>query len=573
MYLVPGTYTVTLTAENPVSSDTAVKTAYITVYPQAVANFTATPLVGSTPLEVTFTNLSTEADDFIWDYGDGYTSTVSSAVHTHVYDTAGAYTVSLIARNAYSSDSSVRPAYVNVYDAPVASFLASPTSGTSPLLVSFTNYSLNDTSALWNFGDGSTSTALNPQHLYLEPGVYTVTLTAMNPGGSDTRPGLVYSGQLAPERHLPPIAARAAGGPTQADSYLWDYGDGTQGSTTAVTHTHLYTTPGSFTVSLTATNAFGSDVQTRTNYITTYAVPVPAFTAVPTQGAAPLSVQFSNASLNATSYLWVFGDGSSSTAVSPTHIYTTPGVYTVTLTASNPGNSQSLTKASLITVLAPPTPAFTADPTSGLNHVTVTFTNLSTNAESYVWDYGDGITSTVSSATHSHLYDVPGVYTVRLTASNAYASNTQTAAGLVTVYESPVADFEAGVDFGPSPLAVGFANLSTGATSYLWDFGDGQTSTAATPTHVYTQGGTYTVSLTASNPYASDTAVQTALINVYDEPIADFSATPRIGTVPLLVTFHQPGGLGVDGASSSTARTHLYTGPLTLSVTPTPPMP
>lgn len=586
MYLVPGTYTVTLTAENPVSSDTAVKTAYITVYPQAVANFTATPLVGSTPLEVTFTNSSTEADDFVWDYGDGYTSTVSSAVHTHVYDTAGAYTVSLIARNAYSSDSRVRTAYVNVYDAPVASFLASPTSGTSPLLVSFTNYSLNDTSALWNFGDGSTSTALNPQHLYLEPGVYTVTLTAMNPGGSDT---LTRSGYIlvnsAPDASFTadvqsgtvPLAVTFTNSSTQADSYLWDYGDGTQGTTTAVTHTHLYTTPGSFTVSLTATNAFGSDGQTRTNYITTYAVPVPAFTAVPTQGAAPLSVQFSNTSLNATSYVWVFGDGSSSTAVSPTHIYTTPGVYTVTLTASNPASSQSLTKASLITVLAPPTPAFTADPTSGLNQVTVTFTNLSTNAESYVWDYGDGITSTVSSATHSHLYDVPGVYTVRLTASNAYASNTQTAANLITVYESPVADFEAGVDFGPSPLAVGFANLSTGATNYLWDFGDGHTSTAATPTHVYTQGGTYTVSLTASNPYASDTAVQTALINVYDEPIADFSATPRIGTVPLLVTFHQESQFATDvvweygdGSSSSTtavAHTHLYTEPGSYTVT------
>ncbi|WP_420643728.1 PKD domain-containing protein [Candidatus Leptofilum sp.] len=586
LYFVPGVYTVTLTASNPVSSDTVTKVAYITVHPQAVANFTATPQTGTAPLEVTFTNLSSEADSYVWEYGDGTTSTTTSATHTHLYTEPGQYDVTLTAMNAHSSHTFTQAAYVTVYAEPVASFLASPTSGTGPLLVNFTNYSLNATETLWDFGDGSTSTALNPSHLYLQAGVYTVTLTASNAGGSDvlSRPAYIVV-NTAPQADfsadvqagITPLTVTFTNISTEADSYVWDYGDGTTSTTTAVTHTHIYTTPGTYSVSLTATNAYGSDVQLRSGYITVYELPVPAFTATPTEGAAPLTVAFTNESVNGQSYVWDFGDGSSSTAVSPTHIYTQPGIYTVSLQASNPGGSQSITHNNLIVVQNPPVPAFTAEPTAGLANLTVTFTNLSTFADSYFWDYGDGTTSSNDAASHIHQYDAPGTYTVRLTAINSYASSSLMETDLITVYDIPVADFEATVDFGASPLEVGFANLSSGATSYLWDFGDGNSSTAATPTHLYTQGGSYTVTLTASNPFASDTAVKTSYITVYDEPIASFTALPRIGAAPLLVTFQQESqfansytweyGDGISSTETAVAHTHLYTEPGTYTVT------
>lgn len=580
LYQNSGMYTITLIASNLAGTDTITKTEYITVHPQAIANFSAAPNIGALPLNVEFTNLSSDGVSYIWDYGDGITSTVSAAIHSHLYTDPGIYDVTLTAIGTHSSDTIVRTSYVRVYEYPVASFSAIPTSGTDPLLVHFSNSSLHATNALWDFGDGSSSTALNPSHLYLQPGTYTVTLTASNPIGSDllTRSEYVVV-HKAPRAAFAsdvqvgtvPLAVTFTNNSTDADSFVWNYGDGTTSTTTAISHTHVYTIPGSYTVSLAAFNPYGNHMQTRLSYIHAYAVPVPAFSANPEEGAAPLTVSFNNDSINATSYFWQFGDGSATTAVSPEHTYYDPGVYTVTLQARNAGGSQTIEYQNLITVHHPPTPAFTATPTEGLDNLTVSFVNLSQYADSYVWDYGDGSSSNTTAVTHTHQYDAPGTYTVRLTAANDHASNTVTENNLITVYEAPAADFESTIDFGASPLAVGFANLSTGATSYLWDFGDGNSSTSSTPTHIYTQGGLYTVTLTASNPFGTDTAVKTAYIHVYDEPIADFTALPRIGVGPLLVTFRQESqfaddyvweyGDGITSTTTAIAHTHLFTEP------------
>src|SRR5207247_10486689 len=125
--------------------------------------------------------------------------------------------------------------------------------------------------------------------------------------------------------------------------------------------------------------------------IVPYSAPVANFNASTTSGAAPLALNFTNASTGTiSSYAWTFGDGGSSTAQSPSYVYLTPGAYTVSLTVTGPGGSNTQTRSSYITVsAAAPIASFTASPTSGTPPLTVTFSNASTGTiTSYAWAFG-----------------------------------------------------------------------------------------------------------------------------------------------------------------------------------------
>jgi PKD repeat protein len=152
-----------------------------------VASFTASPTSGTAPLNVTFTDTSTGSPtSWAWDFGDGGTSTAQNPSHS--YAAAGNYTAKLTATNSGGSSSATKTITVSTATtAPVASFTASPTSGTAPLNVTFTDTSTGSpTSWAWDFGDGGTSTAQNPSHSYAAAGTYTAKLTATNSGGSSS---------------------------------------------------------------------------------------------------------------------------------------------------------------------------------------------------------------------------------------------------------------------------------------------------------------------------------------------------------------------------------------------------
>ena len=464
-------------------------------------------------------------------------------------------------------------------------FSATPTSGINPLAVAFTDLTTGDvTSWAWDFGDGGRATLQSPSpHLHDRRHVHGFPdrnrcrrLEPVDPGGPDYGLGAASDCRVQcrqPTSGTNPLAVAFTDLTTgNVASWAWDFGDG--GSSTLQNPSHTYTTVGTYTVSLTATGAGGSNLSTQVDLISAFG----AASGCRVQRDADLGHEpagrrvhpdLTNGSV--ASWSWDFGDGGSSALQNPSHTYTVVGTYTVALTATGAGGSNLSTQVDLITVSEPPpAAAFSATPTSGINPLAVAFTDLTTgNVASWAWDFGDGGSSALQNP--SHTYTVVGTYTVALTATGAGGSNLSTQVDLITVSEPPpAAAFSATPTSGINPLAVAFTDLTTGnVASWAWDFGDGGSSTLQNPSHTYTVVGTYTVSLTATGAGGSHVATQVDLITVSEAaPVAAILATPTSGAAPLAVSFTDLSTGNVsswswdfgDGGSSSLQNpAHTYT--------------
>ena len=587
-YTNAGTFTVTLTAVGPGGTNVLVRNSYITATnsPPPVANFVASPTNGVAPLSVSFTNLSANASSYNWNFGDGKTSTATNASNT--YTNPGIYSVTLTAAGLGGTNALTRSNYILVTNPPpVAGFAATPTNGLAPLTVQFTNLSTGASSYAWDFGDGKTSTAINPSNTYSNAGAFTISLSAIGPGGTNF---LVRTNYIVATNYPPPVA-NFIGNPTNgvvplsvsftnlssnASSYNWNFGDGK--SSTATNTSNTYTNPGIYTVTLTVAGLGGTNTLTRSNYIVAlYPPPVASFAGQPTNGLAPLTVQFTNSSMGATSYAWDFGDGKTSTTTNPSNTYSNAGTFTVSLTAIGPGGTNLLVRNNLIiaTNNPPPVANFVASPTNGIAPLSVSFTNLSANADSYTWNFGDGNSSTATNV--SNIYTNPGTYTVVLTATGPGGTNALTRTNyIVVLYSPPVADFVGQPTNGVAPLSVSFTNLSANATSYVWDFGDGDTSAATNTSNTYTNPGTYSVTLTAAGLGGTNTLTRTNYIVVlYPPPLPDFAGEPTNGVAPLSVSFTNLSAnassyiwdFGDGNSSTATNTSNIYTNPGTYTIT------
>ena len=456
--------------------------------------------------------------------------------------------VASVQAQATTTTTASKSGYIIVGLYPHADFSADPVFGSVPLVVVFTDKSGGSTprTYLWNFGDGKTSTDMNPTHTYGAAGSYTVTLTITNSYGSDTmtKENYIRAG-VAPiadfganpmSGNLPlsvVFTDLSSGNPT---TWAWDFGDGT--TSTVQNPSHTYTLSGVFTVSLTVTNAYGTATKVKTGFISSGMAPATDFTATPQAGSVPLSVKFTDASQGGpTAWSWDFGDGSTATDRNPTHIYTRAGVYTVKLTASNAYGAQTATKASFITAGAVPVADFTSDVRTVKVPGLVNFLDRSQNGPTaWTWNFGDGSSSTVQNPNHT--YTTPGVYAVTLTASNTYGSDTNTKPAYINAGIAPKAAFSSDATTFAIPHLVEFTDQSTGnPTSWSWNFGDGTISTNENPYHNYQTAGYYTVSLTVSNAFGTDTTTKTGYINAGGGPVADFSASPTAVKVPGTVAF------------------------------------
>lgn len=211
-----------------------------------------------------------------------------------------------------------------------------------------------------------------------------------------------------------------------------------------------------------------------------------------TYAKSDLQVTFTNQSLNAQRYYWDFGDGSATTDKNPVKTYKKDGVYKVTLKATNITKSDICEKEIVVSSAAPK-----AQFSYSKSELTVKFTNQSSNANSYYWDFGNGKTSTENDPTITYAQD--GTYSVSLTAQKGDLQDTYTQRISVEA-NAPKASFSYKT---LHPLKVVLTNTSSGAVSYQWDFGDGHSSTEKSPTHRYKSKGVYTITLTAKGSKSS----------------------------------------------------------------------
>jgi PKD repeat protein len=368
--------------------------------------------------------------------------------HNYIYgNPADFYPSSLCDTNpATSLNTEVHPVL------PTANFTRNVTSGYVPLDVQFTDLCENTTNLQWNFGDGSSNVSdANPEHVFMNSGLFNVVLTAYNDNGSaSTTQTITVTAPPIPVKPTAIIGANTTSGyaplavqfsdlsTNETLGRTWTFGDGT--TSNAQSPMHTYSKAGTYTVILTANNGAGSNTATKLNYITVTAPPVPpkpvaGFSATQTSGTAPLAVTFTDQSTGSpTKWKWSFGDGSTSAIQNPTHTYNKAGKYTVILTVTNAAGSNTVQKSNYITITSPPKPVagFSATPTSGKATLAVQFTDMSTNSPtSWAWVFGDGSTSTTQNLVHK--YTKKGTYTVSLTVNNAGGSSSVTKSKYITV--------------------------------------------------------------------------------------------------------------------------------------------
>jgi gliding motility-associated-like protein len=391
----------------------------------------------------------------------------------------------------------------------------------------------------WSTGD--TTVSINVSN----PGSYSVIMTSVT--------GCQTTLTLNVGQYPPPTAAFTPNAPPCSPnftfqnnssisngtlSYYWDFGDpATLGDTSNATNpTYNYPSAGTYTVTLVVISNNGcSDTAT--------AIVNPGASAANfsfTTVCAGETTQFTDLSNQATGWDWDFGDPASGPADSsnlqnPSHTFSGPGTYTVTLTAqTNPCVSIA---SFAVTVNAQPSANFSSTPVC-VGSAT-TFTDLSLpnggTITSWTWDFGDGSpTSNLQNPTH--MYPSDTTYNITLIVQNA-AGCVDTIVLQSTPAPTPVVAFLGDTLAGCPVHCVDFTDqttISAGTiTAWAWDFGDGSiVSLQQNPSHCYTQSGTYTVTLTAaSSNGCATTLIMPDYVEVYPVPVASFSANPQYTTI------------------------------------------
>lgn len=261
--------------------------------------------------------------------------------------------------------------------------------------------------------------------------------------------------------------------------------------------------------------------------------PVARFTFSPSGGSAPLTVQFTDTSTGDPSqWYWSFGDGATSNERNPTHTFMEARRYEIQLMVSNPLGSSTVSE--VLVVGEQLTADFTFSPRQGDAPLIVEFSDRSTgNPTAWEWDFGDGERSTERNPIH--VYYTPNLagYSVTLRVTNAEGSAVKTSPDRVLVKEKLDADFTAEPTNGLVPLTVAFRDTSRGSniTGWLWNFGDGTTSTERNPTHTFNDSNLYDVTLTITNAEGqSSSEVRRGFINAYKMV---FLPRPGFITIPI----------------------------------------
>jgi PKD repeat protein len=447
------------TAQNPLHAYSSQPSADVTLYVKDIygcastitksgitvsqASFKASGTAGCIPLTVLFTDTSSNAASYHWNFGDGDTSTDPSPVH--IYNSQGVFNVELVIASASGcTDTLLMNNYIHAGDI-TADFIADSLTGCAPLLVQFTDQSVNAVSWSWDFGDGSYSGLRNPAHIYNVPGAYAITLIAFDSlGCADTMQmtspvkinGSVPFFTVSSSAGCLPYTVSFTNLSTGAVSYEWNFGNGV--TDTSFQPSYIYTLSGNYSVSLTTLDSSGCEnIYTGSSPLIAGQSPVADFTYADSTGCTPFLPAIINKSLYADSLVWDFGDGTLSNDINPSHSYTNAGTYYISLYVYNSsGCSDSIVHAGPFVVGATPAVSFMSTDSSGCTPSGIQFMSTSTNLDQpvYYWDFGNGDTSSLQDP--FDMFTTPGNYTISLMVTNAGGCyDKHTAANMIVIYD------------------------------------------------------------------------------------------------------------------------------------------
>lgn len=561
------TYVIVMTAYNAFGCGRS-DTLYVTAMPNANAAFNDNgQLPGCSPFEANFFNTSTGADTYLWDFGDGTTSTFENP--SHLYNNATgflqSFNVTLYAYAENGCNDTVIHA-VSVFPLADFDFDIWPDSGCAPVTVTMP-YISGVQEFFWDFGDGTTSTFAIPTHQFsnttTQPIVYDVTLIGVSPFGcADTASSQILVNPAPTSQFsvdvlsgCSPLDVTFTNLSLYSDYYEWNYGDGQTSTTNSLSHTHTYINETNsvqvYTIQLTA-HTFDGCVHQYSYNVQVYPQVI-ADVNLPGPYCSPATIFFDNNSLNGQYYDWDFGNGLQANQANPSSYYvnTSDSAITYTVTVSVTSGYGCSDVFSFPVIINPePIADFDISENSGCNPAPVWFTNNSTLATSYIWNYGDGTTSTETASIHEHTFSNSTSelqeFTITLLASTDQGC-TATSVNSFTLYPDVLAAFT--VDSANcSPFNAMFVNQSVGASNFEWSFGDAQMSAETNPAHIYETNNTddvwYTAQLVAQNIYGcSDTATHD--IHVYHVPVAAALIDSINGCFPMEV-FFQNASVGAD---------------------------
>ena len=471
-YKKPGTYRVKLVVKNNQSglSDEITQDVIVESKQEATASFIYTKSSETAPSMVTFKNTSAAANRYEWNFGDSSSGTKNSSSEenpVHFFEKPGNFKVQLSVWAQGAKKPKTFSEVVKIEDLPQppeANFVIQNNNVIGPVSVTFINNSLNSTSFSWDFGDpesgsSNTSKKKDPVHTYKNPGRYEVVLTASSPGFSrDSRHSdwVVITSPESPvlatvaearfstesDSYTAPAVVNFTNYSVNADAFLWDFGDknSQENSSELKNPTHIYSREGRYQVKLSAKNSSTGQSAEFVDFVEVSGKPIPEPVVTPvvepvaafdfsfdqnTEG----KVVFSNSSQNADEYEWNFGDPASgnlnsSAERNPEHTYARSGEYKVMLyvKSSGTGKEKIIEKKVSVTIKsAPPVADFEMKYDPSKIPAQVEFRNLTTNADTYSWNFGDFSSddNESNSASPFHTYLSPGKYTVTLNAINS----------------------------------------------------------------------------------------------------------------------------------------------------------
>lgn len=495
--------------------DTVMRT--VTVHPNPIASFTNNISQGCGPLTVNFSSNASLASSYSWDFADGDTSSAAAPSHTFrsypLFDSI--YTVRLSVGSTFGCRSDTVSGNIIARYSPVADFHPAADSICSSGSVSFTNQSVGGVSNAWNFGNGITSSAINPaasfSGLPASDTTYTVRLVIST--AYSCRDTMIRTIKVNPKPHASfasvgagctPLPVSFGNTSLRAVKHEWDFGDGTTDTASAPVKQFVNNTllaNSLFTVTLTAYSQSGC-IDTAKQVVLVYPQPVATFTTNVTDGCGPLGILFNNQSASdffgsaGMTFDWRFDNGQTSVAKNPSLAYlpsvTKDTVYNPVLIVSSIHGCKD-TAAGSVRVYPKPSALFAATDTSACGPLTVSFTNNSVPNDtgnisimSFVWDFANGFNSVTQDAASQFINNTlrDTTYKVKLYASSEHGCK-DTAVQNILVHPKPVAAFTADKTEGCGPFTVNFTNASQISTASKWYFGDGDSSAATNAAHSY----------------------------------------------------------------------------------------